>query len=214
MTITSTKLIAEFQHFFNKAATKLSLNKYNIPIPSDIPEIFFIVNKSFIRLLFDNTWNHSEYLYLWLENPSRISWPSLIRQRLCIYPYSAKYYELTSDSTSGENFFYLTSEDLNLLDALLSYRLDPENTLINENNVDEVLFDPNTSTLHATFSIISSKLSKLIFLFLKIKISNSYEDYNDETTISNNNSPLEMAYEIYVIDEIFKYLISKEGLPS
>lgn len=207
----STKLIAEFQHEFNKFIAISALNKYKLPVPTDIPDIYFIVKNSFIKLLFSEEWIYNTYFYLFMENTSRISWPSPIRTRLCIYPYSSQFFELTSDGTSGVNFFMLEPDDLTLLDALLPYRLG-ETITIQESNSNT--FDSNTNTLYSSFSSLTTRLSKLIFLYLKLKVMNVYSDYDNTTIISDSTSTLEMAYETYVIDEMFKFITEKQGITS
>ncbi len=210
MPLYSTKLVAEFQHEFNRFISSSALNKYKLPIPTDIPDVYFVTQNSFIKLLFREEWIYNSYFYLFMENTSRISWPSLIRNRLCIYPYSSQFFELTSDGTSGVNFFNLQQDDLTLLDALMQYRVD--SISIEENNSNT--FDSNTSTLNASFGSLTTRLSKLIFLYLKLKVLQDYSDYDNGTIISDQTNVLEMAYETYVMDEIFKFITEKEGIPS
>ena len=87
MPLSSTKLIGEIQHYYNNFLKSSTLNKYSISLPIDIPEINFFYKNSFVKLLFSEVWNpnDSTYSIYWLENISKSSWPSMVRNRLGIY---------------------------------------------------------------------------------------------------------------------------------
>jgi len=211
MPLSSTLLIGEFQHYYNNFLKSSKLNKNTIPLPIDIPELYFLYKNSFIRLLFSEDWNINDtsYRLFWLENPSKISWPSMIKTRLGVYPQSGKYYELTTDPSDGENFFSLDNDDIILLDSLLSFRLGNTISIYNDINTS---FDSNTNILNASFNYLQTNLSKMILIYLKLKVYEDYSDYDSENIISDQNNTLELAYESYIIEQIFNYVSAKPGL--
>jgi hypothetical protein len=211
--LASTQLIAEFQHYFNQFIISSAVNAYKLPPPVDIESWIFCPDQSFIKLLFDSTWNLPTYYYLWEENTDRVTWPLAIRQRMLIYPYSAKYFVLTSNTLcGGVNFFNLQPDDLTLLDALLAYRLKQLNSINEISNVPTT-YDNISGTLFCQFGNLTTNISKLIFIYLKLNMKEIYSDYNNNTTIfANPNSPLELALEAYVIDAIFSVVTLYPGL--
>ena len=201
MTLSSTNLIGELQTWFSSFLVDSSVNKYEIPIPSLIGLDYFSNRRSFIELLFNDLYSQSDYLYKFIEDTNKYSWPYPVKTRLMVYPTSAKYYTIT-DSTSGENIFNLQSEDLTLLDALLQYRSDSTSVII----IDSVLVSFNSNVLHATYSNLSTNLSRLIFLYLDLKINNNYSNYDNTTLIATSTSVLENQYEVYVLDQFYNYI--------
>ena len=180
-------LVPELQFWFNKFLISAEVNKEQIPIPSAPPETFMSTDKSFIRLLFDDNWPGYENYNIYFKELDRSFWPGPVATRLSISPGSSYY---VSDST-GTNLFKLEDDDINLLDKLLTYRLDSTNADISD----------------IEFSSLKTNLSKLIFLFLDLQINGNYENYNTEELISQNL--LEYCYECYVLDKMFNFISSK-----
>ncbi len=198
--LASTNLVGELQHYFNQLIINSLINKHQIPHPVDIAELYFLNNNSFIRLLFDNDWDESEYKYLFIENDSRLSWPQQVKDRMLIYPSSAKYYELSA--TTGENFFSLHAHDLILLDALLQYRADSTSvTLI---DAAGPTWDSTSYILTTQIDDLETDLSKLIYLFLIYKINDDFTLYNNTTVYSDEDNMLASMYEVYLIEEYFR----------
>jgi len=128
-----------------------------------------------------------------------------------IYPTLSRYFEIT-DSTNGENIFLLQNDDLILLNALLSYRNNPDTISIID-STSETSFDILTKILSTNYNILSTNLSKLIFLYLKLKIYNDITIYGNLTdNISEDDNILECFYESYVLDQIFIYVSSNSVL--
>jgi len=204
----STNLIAELQYWGSNFITNSSVNKNKLPIPASIG-LTFMPQKSFIELLFNENYysdstTNIDYRYLYSENTVRYTWPNVVKNRMLIYPSSAKYYQC--DST-GTNFFNLQSEDLTLLDALLQYRIDSTSVTI----VDSTSVTFVSNVLHATYSFMTSTLAKLIFIYLDLKIYGRTSNYNNQILLASSTSILETLYESYVLDEIFK-VVSARGV--
>ena len=203
MPLSSTKLIPELQYYFSEFVVNSSINRYGVNISSSIPTIY-LQNKSFIELLLNENYSYDSYNYLYNENTNRYSWPEVVKKRLLIYPTSAKYYECTNN-INGENLFNIQSEDLVLLDALLAYRIDSTSVNIITDSTAIVFID---NILYANYDDLISGLSKLIFLYLDLKIYERYTNYNNKILISN--SLLEYCYETFVLDKMFDIVSSKE----
>lgn len=198
MPISSTTLVPEFQHYTNKLIINTVLNKNVIPFSSPIDEQYLNDNKSFIRLLFDNDWPDTltSYRYLYRQESLTLC-PQAIKVRLMLYPQSAKYYVCDSDDPSrcNINIFNLHLDDLIMLDKLLEYRLD----------------STSVTLITIDYSSLSTSISKLIYIYLDLKINNTYAPYDNDTIISDPTNPLQNFYELYVIEEIYN-TVSDKGI--
>jgi hypothetical protein len=194
MTLSSTILVPELNHYFFSYITKnCAIGKFQIEFPVDIVDAYLTMSqKSFIRLLFDDEWPVilTLYDYLFREITNKVSWPGVVRDRMGIFPQSAKYYICDGNEECITNLFFLESDDFVMLDKLLEYRL-TTTTIISDIDYD----------------LLNTNLSKLIYLYLNLKINMTLE-YSDETIIctANVKTLLEYCYEIYVLDNYFKYV--------
>jgi hypothetical protein len=187
LTIASTIVIPELQYWINKFIVNSTVNKNGVHTPSALDPLY-LPQKSFIEMLFNDDYSWDEYKYIYKQK-ERGSWPTPISVRLNLYPASAKYYELSTDST-GENLFLLQADDLTMLNALLSYRVDATSVTI---------FD---STSGIVYEDLSTPLSKLIYLYLDLKVNENFSRY-DNTTLVSQGTLLETFYELYVLDQFF-----------
>lgn len=166
-----------------------------MPPPTDIATLYLGEN-SFIELLFNEDFSGSEYKYKYKEETFG-SWPSVVVRRITIYP-SPKY--LAQDDVLGENIFSLTSEEFSLLDSLLAYRMDATSLTIIDTS--ETYFDSTATILYCSYNNLSSSLSKLIYLYLDLKINGNTDKYDNVNLISSGGL-LTSCYEAYVIDKYF-----------
>lgn len=207
MTLASTTLVPELQKWFNDFVKNSSVNKYEVPMPVEIGDVY-LTPDSFIALLFNDDYDTSTYpQYKYLYKEENIScWPNTVKTRIMIYPYCAKY--LVIDEDTGTNVFSLQQDDLTLLDALLSFRTDSTSLTI----VDSVTttFDSTAYILYATYSNLSTDLSKLIFLYLDLEINGNFSNYNNSSLVSNGDL-LTTMYEFYLIDKYFEYMTARES---
>jgi len=206
MTLASTILVSELQAWFHSFVVGSSINKNEVPLPVDIGSVYLTPN-SFIALLFNDefdTITYPTYKYLYKEE-SISCWPNIVKHRIMIYPASAKY--LITDDDEGTNVFTLQSDDFVLLNSLLAYRGDSTGVTI----VDSLStsFDSTANILYANYENLSTVLSKLIFLYLDLKIYSNYSNYNNSTLVSNG-TVLESLYEMYVMDQYFDYMTLRE----
>jgi hypothetical protein len=203
MVLASTILVPELQYWFNNFVTFSIVNKNEVPAPVPVDEIF-LPKKSFIEMLFNENYSYDEYITLYKEELSKSCWPQLTASRLCIYPSSAKYMIL---DVQGANFFNLQNDDLILLDALLAYREDSTSVTIIDSAT--LSFDTTANILYANFNILQTTLSKLIFLYLDLKIYGNYQNY-DNLLLVTTGTLLETMFETLLIDEYFAYMTDRE----
>lgn len=206
----STSLVNELQYWFSRAVVYRDLNKDKIPYPVEIPTLF-LKPKSFIQLLFDESYPFTEYEYLFQDIESKSKWPAMVRERITVYA-SARMYEIC-DSTNAFNLFHLQPDDFTLLDTLLAYRIDPTRVnLVDSTSV--VLVDSTASiTLYASLDALSTNLSKLIWVYLKLKIDEDTSVYDTTTLISQPFEVLQSCYEAFVIELYFDYVAAREVIP-
>jgi len=205
MTLASTKLVPELQYYFENFIRYSIINKNQIPAPVTV-EGTYIPQQSFIELLFNDNYSYISYEYRYTESASRSTIPLEYLERIMLYPSSGKYMEL--DET-GENLFLLQSNDFTLLDALLAYRIDSTAlTMIDTTGV--ISYDTTSVILYVDFNSLTTSLSKLIFLYLDLKIRGNTNNYDNINLVSSGDL-LSSCYEAYVLDEFFK-IISTRGI--
>ncbi len=194
----SKEFIPDIQYFGSNLFLKSLVGKDILP--------FSLISKnlvdslSFINLCTNSEFNGSEYLYKYSLQPKSL-YPLELKNRLFLSPI-VEYYSL---SESGENFFNLQEVDIELLNAMLYYRLSNNIQL-----VEGVTNKFESGTLTATFDSLSTRISKLIFLYLDMKVNQNLENYNNLDLISDEDSLLECILEFYVIDEFFNNESAKE----
>lgn len=194
MVIDSTIVIPELEYWFYNFLLTSYLNINQVPYPATFSNDIYLGQKnSFIRLLFDDDWpeNLDEYNYLYRYYSDKSSWPSLVRDRLCIYR-SAKYYAIDdTQADDSENFFSLEQDDLYMLDKLLEFRTD---TL------------DSTASIEIKYEDLTTNLSKLIHIFLDLKLDGDFSNFDLTNIMSESNSLLETLYEIYLTEHIFRFI--------
>jgi len=203
-------LIPELQHwFYIFTVEKATVNKYRQPPPTDIPELYLSAN-SFISLLFNDDYNQKDYEWRYKEETNVLAVPNIAERRLQIYPGSWKY--LIHDST-GENIFNLQPIDFTMLNTLLAYRTDETSvTMIDTTGTLTVDSTSSTYILRANYGQMTTDLSKLIYLYLDLKINGNYSHYNNNEVISDCQV-LESLYEMYLLDAYYKFLSGKGPVP-
>jgi hypothetical protein len=185
--------IPELNYWFDKTLLRYSiLNRYKIKAPA-CPKIEQIPRYTFIELLFNDAWpvDKDDYLYLYQEITTKSRWPSAISKRLQISQ-DSRYFHAYDMTSSTLNIFDLEEDDFTLLDKLLSYR----------RNISTVLEDINYSSLQ-------TNLSKMIFLYLDLKINQSYEKYNTEELISTKL--IEYCYEVYLLGNFLEFMENRNA---
>lgn len=196
--VVSAKVIPELQHWFYDFVINSIVNKYVVPAPVDIAVAWMPVG-SFIEMLFNEDYNESTYEYRFKGGTSNSGWPEVVRTRSMIYGAAADYLQL---DPTGDNVFLLQQDDFTLLDTLLAYRQDSTGVTIID-STGTAVFDVISGTLTVNYNILSTDLSKLIYLYLKLKIYGDYSRYNNLATISDTTSVLNNMFELVLIDEYF-----------
>jgi len=192
MTMNNSKRICpDLLYYTNSFVLSSVVNKFKIQFSPTFLESYLSENKSFIRLLFDENWSHNSYRYLFREETNKSNIPSDLLRRMMIYPSTSKYYVCDSDDLEicNINLFNLQNDDKIMMDKLLQYRIDTTSITSIEINYDD----------------LSTRLSKLIYIYLNFKINNNYSLF-DKNPISNEEEILENFYEALILDTIFNYI--------
>lgn len=195
MSLTATKVVPDLLFYTQRYVINSVTNKYGIPFSDTFSEVYLGDNKSFIRLLFDESWptDSTSYTYLFREETSltgNIS-DTLIR-RMMVYSSNSKLYICDSSETCTNNIFGLEEDDLTLLNKLLTYRIDSSSCIITD-----IIYD-NLETV----------LSKLIYIYLNFKINNIYTLFDNSEPLSRSSNILENFYESFIVETIFNHLTS------
>ena len=220
--LTSYTIVPELQHWFNYFVVENSIvTKDRIPPPVDIPELYMPEN-SFIDMLFNDHYCQTTYEYRYKQETNVLCIPRVAYDRMIIYPGSSQYVNL---DPTGDNIFNIQPDDFVLLDALLEYRrLTCDSTSEVDCGIDTTAFEllvvdsTNVSftcdttagicTLEASLDSLSTVLSKLIYLYLDLKVNNDYSKYNNTTLVSSGGL-IQSCYEAYLIDRYYRCMSSK-----
>lgn len=193
MSLLMTRIVPDLLYYTEDYIINSTANKFKIPFPPTFSSTYLTTNNSFIRLLFDETWpaTLTSYRYLYREETDRTSIPETILRRMMVYPDTSKYYVSDSDSTSicSINIFNLQPDDITMLDLLLLYRTDSTAT------IDITTID---------MDLLSTHLSRLIYIYLDFRINNNYSNFDNTNLISSSNEVLENFYESFITDIIFR----------
>jgi len=211
ISFTGYTLVPELQHWYRKFVLKSVVNKGRIPPPTDIRPIKF-PEQSFINVLFNDEYSLDFYEYKYSLVSDYFCVPPEASRRLQIYPGMWQYVNIDS---SGENIFELTNDDLIMLDALLSYRMDSTSIIIIDSTSTSIIVDSTGefTVLYASYDSLGTCLSKLIYLYLQLQIYGNYELYNNLDLISvcdmHPKSMLCSLFESYVIDAYFNFMVNR-----
>lgn len=196
MSLQHLQLIPELQYYFEKFITTSQLNFSQVPAPAKVfPPIIFTECFSFIRLLFDDyePWPFdSTNVFTYYRDAPIMECPDMARSRLMLYPAQSRYYICDDTTACVYNLFGLQEDDYTMLELLYQYRID--------------------STAEIPLPILddmTTSLSKLIWIYLSLKVYGDYSRYDNDIIYANEHSPLENAYEIYVIENIFNYIAGR-----
>jgi hypothetical protein len=182
-----------------------ALNKYLVPPPTDIGASFFYPD-CFIELLFNENYPGTNYHYNFFQATYGCS-PSVVNRRIHIYA-GSKYVRMGfPNQDDSEDIFNLTNEEKAMLNGLLAYRIDSTSLTVVDSTAS-TYFDSTAVVLYCVYNNLSSTLSKLIYLYLDLKVNNNISKYNNLDLISSGGL-LTSCYEAYVINEYFKHISAR-----
>lgn len=193
MTVSSANVVMGLQYWFGKFLLTTTLNKNQIPYPSEIRDTYFENDRSFIRLLFDDNWptDYTSYNYMFFEYKISTTSPPEVARRISIYP-SPKIYLCKPDGNI--NFFNLKNDDLLMLDKLLEFRITTDSTAIQDIVIDST----------AEYDTV---LANLIHTYLDLEINGNYAKFDNTNLLCNDL--LTCLYEIYITEKMFKFISDK-----
>jgi len=176
-----------------------TVNKYEVPAAVNIPAHWMSVG-SFVEMLFNENYSENAYEYRYKGGTSNAGWPEVVRTRSMVYGAAADYLQL---DPTGDNVFLLQQDDFTLLDALLAYRQDSTGVTIIDSTSVVAVFDSTTGVLVVNYDSLTTNLSQLIYLYLKLKIYGDYSRYDNLEVVSGTTLVLENMFELLLIDEYF-----------
>jgi hypothetical protein len=187
----SYRYIPELDFYFESYwSSRGEITTDNISIPVIDSENQDLPSGSFIELLFSQTFDSTSYTYLFEEiEISDLS--KTLEERLKTSYSTMEVYTSVDSTATGENIFSISSENIILLDKLLSYRR-----------------SGNTNLSDITYANLNSTLSKLIYVYLDLVVNNNYTILNDNSVASEDDNILENLFELYVVNESHKLMKS------
>jgi len=205
MTLANTSLVPEFQHYFHDFVLNSTVNKNQIPMPVDIPQMF-LTPGSVVELLCSESFPYNTYTYLYSNLEDLLCWPTLTRQRLMVYP-SSKY---LVPGTEGDNIFNLQADDFLMLDVLLQYRHDATSITIIDTTADIMNVTIDTTAgyviVEGNVNGLNTPLSQLIFLYLDLHINGRYRQYELFDNAISDCTMLATCFELKLIDDYFDFM--------
>jgi len=208
--LTSYSLIPELQHYFNQFVVGSEVNKDLIPPPVDIAERNMPEN-SFIEMLLNDNYSEQTYEYRYVAETNMGCIPSCSMLRLQIYPGSWQYLKIDE---SGTNIFNLQAVDFALLDALLAYRqgaTDSTSLIMIDSTSVSFVGDATAGIyiLYGSYDALTTELSKLIYLYLRLETLEDFSLYDNDTLVSSGGL-IESCFEAYLIDKYFAFMTARE----
>lgn len=205
--LTSYSLVPELQHWFNHFVINSKVNKYRVPPPVDISELY-LGDNSFIEMLFNDNYSELSYEYRYEMESNAFCIPRVVFNRMQVYPAASQYLRL---DPNGDDIFNLQPDDFALLDALLAYRIDGTSLTVVDSTAVTFICDAtaNICILSASLEALTTELSKMIYLYLILKLYGRFEEYNNESLISSGGL-LESCYEAYLVDQYFCFMTERE----
>jgi hypothetical protein len=209
--LTSYSLLPELQHFFHHFVINSEVNKSLVPAPVDIAELF-LPKDSFVGLLLNDNYSEPSYEYRYLDETNVGCVPRTVVSRLQVYPTSWRY--LVLDPT-GENIFNLQPHDFTLLDALLSFRngaTDETRWTFTDSTSISFIADStaNTFVLSASYDSLSTELSKLVYLYLRLELLEEFSIYNNINELVSSGGLIVSCFEAYLIEKYFTFMTKRQ----
>lgn len=187
----SSQLLYAFSEFLERELLKIyQLDRVDGIDSSEIDRTCF-TEVLFCEAITDSTssspYQYTSFRYKFRTLDDKYSWDSAIRRRSRVYNSTTRYYKCDRNDNSVINIFHLKSDDLLLIRKILEYKQ-----------------TGTTDISGIVFNNLTTNLSKLIYLYLDLKLNNNYSLYNNNVLISDATSILECMFEYYLIQEMFR----------
>jgi hypothetical protein len=177
---------------FSKVVIRSNLNKSMIPFGSEYISDEIPFDNSFIDVLFRDDYNFDFYRYLYRRDIERETWPSIVLTRLMLDPLNSQYFRCDGNDPNLHiyNLYALQSDDLLMIDKLLLYR---NNQVTNYENIN--------------YNDLTTNLSKMIYIYLDVKIHDNNSKYLPGISMSGQGDVLEACFEVYLVENIFNQIL-------
>lgn len=180
------KYIPELDYYFQLYwKNRGEITTYHIPEPIVEPDESKITADSFIALLFSEIYEEESYVYMFTEQ-STSYFSNSVKDRLESSASSIGCF-VTDSITGTENIFSLANDDIAMLNFLFDYRVN------GFTNISEIVY-----------SELNTTLSKLIYIYLDLKVNSNHILLATEVPLSSEDNLLESLFEVYVVNEAHK----------
>ena len=186
------RITADLQYWYDHfVVNHKGLNKHQFQFPARNK----IYEQSFIELLFNDQYDKTSYRYMYREILDKQSWPDSIRTRMMLNPDTAHYYIADGDDPEeyNINLYDIQSHDIVMMDRLLVYRLEPQNSTL----------------VGIDYDILDTALAKMIYIYLELKLTGVYSKYDNSAIFTTRVNSLETCYETYLTQNIFEHVSNK-----
>ena len=195
----------ELNYWIYKLSLKTPVNEKMFKIPIKI-DGRWECRGTVLDLLFNDSFNVPTYSFHYKAAPFYTMDDHIIRRRLSMHlpatieiwladdPQFSTYF---IDNPISYNFFDITPEEENMLDLLLTYRIQSDST------------DATTELNVIAWDNLDSSLSKMIYCYLQMVVNNNLTYYNINENLADESRLLELVYEKYLIDSYFQYMENK-----
>jgi hypothetical protein len=191
----SKKVSAQLLYSFSKFLEREILQIYEVNrvdgISTSELDLTCFVEVLFCEAITDSTssepYEYPGFRYKFRTIDDPYLWDGFTRRRSRVYNSTTRYYKCDKDKKSIVNIFRLKSDDLLLIRKLLEYKQ-----------------TGSTDISGIIYGNLTTNLSKLIYLYLDLKVNNDYSLYNNNILISDATSILESMFEYYLIQEMFR----------
>jgi len=172
------------------------INDFSFDVPIFIQDQWYSPS-SVINLLFNDSFSYPTYNFIYKQIEFNSICDMTLSRRISIFLNRClKIYVLDdTQNIQSENILNITSEEEQLLDILLCYRI----------GFDSTSCDSTTTLDIITYEDLNSGLSKMLYVFLDMVINDKYDHFED-SRMSDSNRLLEIIYEKYLIDFYFRRL--------
>ena len=175
------------------------INEISYDFPTEVDSSKWGTSDSIINLLFNDTFNSTSYKYFYRPIDFTYMNDTILMNRLSAHRSEVNIYDCISSTRniwklglSEENIFNVTSEEIELLDILLDYRI---NGTDSSSEIDIIVYDE-----------LESSFSKLIYVYLELMINSNVSIYSTDTLLADSDRFIELIYEKYVIDTYFRII--------
>ena len=176
--------LPELDYYFNQYwIDRGEITVYHVPKPS-VESITTMNTDSVFAMMFSVGYSHDYYIHYFTSKAITTFTQPIVDRLRSVSPTTLYY---ISDSIPGENILNLTTENITMLDKLLTYRI-----------------SGTADISDITYADLTGKLSQLIYQYLNFMVNDEYQALNTSSPIASSDNLLDNLFELFVINEAHK----------